>query len=88
MDFGAPKCRIVNRALTRSYDAVLLRRIKYFLEGSNYFMDAFSRNKQIPKIGTIIFDEILSLKGGRFRARSTFKGGRAFFFLIVLVSEH
>ena len=36
-----------------------LRSIKYFLEVSNYCMDAFSRNKQIPKIGTIILDKSL-----------------------------
>ena len=46
--------------------------IKYFLEGSNYFMDAFSRNKQIPKIGTRILDKSLPWLWVRKAESSTF----------------
>ena len=34
--------------------------IKYSPRGSNYFLDTFSRNRRIPKIGTIIIDKSLS----------------------------
>ena len=42
------------------------------LEGSNYFMDAFSRNKQIPKIGTVILAKSLIWLWVRKAESSTF----------------
>ena len=33
--------------------------IKYFPMCSKFILDAFSRKKQIPNVGTIVIDEIL-----------------------------